>query len=175
MAVYFLGWHHADAYGQPLGEAERRRRMSERNKALVRRELEEIFNEGKLDLADELLAADYVVHDSALPEPVRGIDGFKRLRAGYQNASSDLRTTINDMIAEDDKVVTRWTTRGTHDKGEMLGVPPTGKQVEVTGITLNRISEGKIAEDWTVWDSLGLLRQLGAVSVPGHSEDLDPG
>jgi steroid delta-isomerase-like uncharacterized protein len=149
--------------------------MSEENKALVRRELEEIFNEGKLDLADELLSPDYVVHDSALPEPVRGIEGFKQLRASYHSASSDIRTTINDMIAQDDKVVTRWTTRGTHDKGEMLGVPPTGKQIEVTGITVNRVSEGKIAEDWTVWDSLGLLRQLGAVPVPGRSEDLNPG
>jgi steroid delta-isomerase-like uncharacterized protein len=148
--------------------------MSEENKALVRRELEEIFNEGKLDLADDLLASDYVVHDSALPEPVRGIEGFKQLRASYHNASSDIRTTIDDMIAQDDKVVTRWTTRGTHDKGEMLGVPPTGKQIEVTGITVNRISEDKIAEDWTVWDSLGLLRQLGAVPVPGRSEDLNP-
>jgi steroid delta-isomerase-like uncharacterized protein len=149
--------------------------MSEENRALVRRELEEIFNEGKLDLADELLSPDYVVHDSALPEPVRGIEGFKQLRAAYHSASSDIRTTIDDMIAEDDKVVTRWTTRGTHDKGEMLGVPPTGKHIEVTGITVNRISEGKIAEDWTVWDSLGLLRQLGAVPVPEHSEDLSPG
>lgn len=143
--------------------------MSEENKALVRRELEEIFNEGRLDLADELLAADYVVHDSALSEPVRGIEGFKRLRAGYHDASSDVRTTIDDMITEDDKVVTRWTTRGTHDKGEMLGVPPTGKRIEVTGITVNRISGGKIAEDWTVWDSLGLLRQLGAVPAVSHS------
>ncbi len=149
--------------------------MSEENRALVRRELEEIFNEGKLDLADELLSPDYVVHDSALPEPVRGIEGFKRLRARYHSASSDIRTTIDDMIAEDDKVVTRWTTRGTHDNGEMLGVPPTGKQIEVTGITVNRISEGKIAEDWTVWDSLDLLRQLGAVPVSGRSEDLSPG
>ena len=72
-------------------------------------------------------------------------------------------------------MATRWTTRGTHDKGEMLGVSPTSKQIEVTGITVNRISEGKIAEDWTVWDSLGLLRQLGAVDVPGRSEDLSPG
>jgi steroid delta-isomerase-like uncharacterized protein len=103
---------------------------------------------------------------------VRGIEGFKQLRAGYHSASSDVHPTINDMIAEDDKVVTRWTTRGTHDKGEMLGVPPTGKQIEVTGITVNSISEGKIAADWTVWDSLGLLRQLGAVPVPGRSEDL---
>ena len=148
----------------------------EKNKALVRRELEEIFNEGKLKLADELLASDYIVHDCALPEPVRGIEGFKRLRASYHDASSDIRTTINDMIAEDDKVVTRWTTRATHDKGEMMGVPPTGKQIEITRITVNLISGGKIAEDWTVWDSLGLLRQLGAVPTPGgYSEEGNPG
>ncbi|MDQ3911127.1 MAG: ester cyclase [Actinomycetota bacterium] len=144
--------------------------MSEENKALVRRELEEIFNEGKLELADELLAPDYTVHDSALAEPVHGIAGFKRLRASYHDASSDVRTTIDDMVAEGDRVVTRWTTRSTHDKGEMMGVPPTGKRIEVTGITLNRISGGKIAEDWTVWDSLGLLRQLGAVPDPGQQE-----
>jgi steroid delta-isomerase-like uncharacterized protein len=149
--------------------------MSEENKALVRRELEEIFNEGKLELADELLASDYTVHDSALAEPVHGIAGFKRLRASYHDASSDVRTTIDDMIAEGDKVVTRWTTRGTHDRGEMMGVPPTGRRIEVTGITVNRISEGKIAEDWTVWDSLGLLQQLGAAPLPGRSEDLSHG
>src|SRR5829696_3983863 len=137
--------------------------MSEENKTLVRRELKEIFNEGKLDLADELLTSDYIVYDSALPEPVHGIEGFKRLRASYHDACSEVHTTIDDMIAEDDKVVTRWTTRGTHDKGQMMGVPPTGKQIEVTGITVNRISGGRIAEDWTVWDSLGLLRQLGAI------------
>jgi steroid delta-isomerase-like uncharacterized protein len=144
--------------------------MSEENKALVRRELEEIFNEGKLELADELLASDYTVHDSALTEPVHGIAGFRQLRASYHDASSDVRTTIEDMIAEGDRVVTRWTTRGTHDRGEMMGVPPTGKRIEVTGITVNRISGGKIAEDWTVWDSLGLLRQLGVVPAPGQSE-----
>src|SRR5919108_3950426 len=144
--------------------------MPEENKALVRRELEEIFNEGKLELADELLAPDYTVHDSALGEPVHGIAGFKRLRASYHDASSDVRTTIDDMIAEDDKVVTRWTTRGTHDRGELMDVPPTGRRIEVTGITVNRISEGKIAEDWTVWDSLGLLRQLGAVPDPRQQE-----
>ena len=150
--------------------------MSEENRALVRRELEEIFNEGKLDLADELLSPDYVVHDSALPEPVRGIEDFKQLRAGYHSASSDIRTTIDDMIAEDDKVVTRWTTRGTHDKGEMLGVPPTGKQIEVTGITVNRISEGKTAEDWQYgirWASCGswapfLCRDVQRISAPAN-------
>ena len=142
--------------------------MSEDNKALVRRELVEIFNEGKLELADELLASDYTVHDSALAEPIHGTAGFKRLRASYHDASSDVHTTIEDMIAEGDKVVTRWTTRGTHDRGEMMGVPPTGKRIEVTGITINRVSGGKIAEDWTVWDSLGLLRQLGAAPDPGQ-------
>jgi len=76
--------------------------MSEENRALVRRELEEIFNEDKLDLADELLASDYAVHDSALLEPVHGVEGFKQLRAGYHSASSDIRTTIDHMIAEDD-------------------------------------------------------------------------
>ena len=81
--------------------------MSDENRALVRRELEEVFDEDKLELADELLASDHTVHDSAVAEPVRGIARFKRLRTSYHDASSDVRTTIDDMIADGDKVVTR--------------------------------------------------------------------
>jgi predicted SnoaL-like aldol condensation-catalyzing enzyme len=93
------------------GQSDERRRMSEENRALVRRELEEVFDDGKLELADELLASDYTVHDSAVAEPVRGIAGFKRLRTSYHDASSDVRTTIDDMIADGDKVVTRRSGR----------------------------------------------------------------
>jgi predicted SnoaL-like aldol condensation-catalyzing enzyme len=93
------------------GQSDERRRMSEENRALVRREQEEVFDEGRLELADEPLASDYTVHDSAVAEPVRGIAGFERLRTSYYDASSDARATIDDMIADGDKVVTRRSGR----------------------------------------------------------------
>ena len=148
---------------------------TEENKKVSWRLQEEVFGQGKLELVDELLAPDYVSHAPGDPELSRGPEDIKQIVRAYHSAFPDINFAVEKQVAEGDMVVTRWTTRGTHDKGEMLGLPPTGKQIEVTGITVNRISEGKIAEDWTVWDSLGLLRQLGAVPVSGRSEDLSPG
>jgi steroid delta-isomerase-like uncharacterized protein len=136
--------------------------MTETNKAISRRVVEEIFNEGKLEVADELIAADFVGYDPALPEPMRGPAGVKQQAEGYRAAFSDMRLTLEEEIAEGDRVVTRWTARGTHD-GELFGIPATGKQVTVSGITIDRIVDGRIAETWTNWDTLGLLQQLGAV------------
>jgi steroid delta-isomerase-like uncharacterized protein len=134
-------------------------------KAVVRRELEELYGAGSLDTADEIIAADYVGRDPAIPEPIRGPAGVKESVTGYRTAFPDLRMAIEAQIAEKDLVVTRWTATGTH-QGELFGIAPTGKQATVTGISIDRISGGKIAESWTNWDTLGLLQQLGAVPAP---------
>lgn len=131
-------------------------------KAIVRRSLEEIFSAGKLEVADEIYAADFIAHDPALPEPVRGPAGIKEVVAGYRAAFPDLRVKADDQISEGQIVVTRWTAVGTH-KGELFGIAATGKQATVTGISIERIAGGKIAEEWVNWDALGLLQQLGAV------------
>jgi steroid delta-isomerase-like uncharacterized protein len=142
--------------------------MSEENKALARRFLEEAFNEGNLGVVDEIVASDYVLHDPALPEEIRGPEGVKGFVQMYRSAYPDTDITVEEQIAEGDDVVTRWTGRGTH-QGELLGVPPSGNRVEVAGITIDRISGGKFAESWTIYDALGMLQQIGAIPPPGQS------
>jgi steroid delta-isomerase-like uncharacterized protein len=139
-----------------------RRSMLEENKAISRRVIEEIFNRGRLEAADELVATDFVGHDPALPQPLRGPDGLRAQAEGYRSAFPDMRLTIEDEIAEGDRVVTRWTARGTHD-GELFGISATGKQATVSGITIDRIAGGRIVETWNNWDTFGLLQQLGAI------------
>lgn len=136
--------------------------MIEANKEVSRRVVEEIFNHGKLEVADELIAPNFVGYDPALPEPLRGPEGLKQQAEGYRSAFSDMRLTIDDIVAEDDRVVTRWTARGTHD-GELFGMAATGKEATVTGITIDRIADGQVVESWNAWDALGLMQQLGAV------------
>jgi steroid delta-isomerase-like uncharacterized protein len=139
-----------------------RRTMHESNKAISRRVVEEVFNKGRLEAADELVTRDFVGHDPALPEPMRGPDGLRAQAEGYRSAFPDMRITIEDEIAEGDRVVTRWIARGTHE-GELFGIPATGKQATVTGITIDRIIDGHIVETWNNWDTFGLLQQLGAI------------
>ncbi len=134
----------------------------EANKTASRRIIEEIFGAGKFDLADELLRRDAVGHDPALPEPVQGPEGLKESARGYREAFPDLKATVEQVVAEGDLVATRWTCRGTQ-KGELFGIAPTGKQVTVTGITIDKYVDGKLAESWSNWDTLGLMQQLGAV------------
>jgi steroid delta-isomerase-like uncharacterized protein len=125
-----------------------------------------IFNQGgNLDAAEEIYAPDYVGHEPTFGD-IHGVEGAKQFAADYRQAFLDLQTTIEDMVAEGDKVVTRFRTRGTH-QGEIedLG-PPTGNQFEVTGITLEQFSEGKIVEDWTNFDALGPMQQLGLMDQP---------
>jgi len=136
--------------------------MNEDNKAIARRVIEELFNEGRLELADELIAAGMISHDPALPESLRGPDGVREAVAGYRGGFPDLIIRIDDQCAEDDLVCTRWTAVGTNT-GDFWGMPATGKQATVTGITIDRIIAGRIAESWTNWDALGLMQQLGVV------------
>jgi steroid delta-isomerase-like uncharacterized protein len=134
---------------------------AQQNKEIVRRLLEEPWT-GNLGIIDELVDRNYVGYDPSIPEPLRGPEGVKEFVSNYRAAYSDARITVDDQTGEGDKVATRWTGRGTHD-GELLGIAPTGKQVTVSGITLSRLKEGKVVEEWTTWDTLGMLQQLGAV------------
>lgn len=138
---------------------------TEENKALVRRFFEEGWNAGNLDEFDEIDVPDYVLHDPSVHEEVRGVEGIKRFASMYLRAFPDLHFTVEDQIAEGDKVVTRWTSSATH-RGELMGIPPTGNRTGVSGITISRISEGRLVEDWNIWDTLGLMRQLDVIPEP---------
>jgi len=135
--------------------------MSEENKALARR-WADIMTQGNLDLVDEIYAPDYVGHDSTSPEDIRGVEGIREFFSMYLGAFPDDEVTIEDQLAEGDMVATRWTGRGTH-QGELMGVPPSGNRVEVTGILISRIEGGKVAEEWHQYDALGLMQAIGAV------------
>jgi steroid delta-isomerase-like uncharacterized protein len=141
--------------------------MSEENKALVRRFVEEAFNKGNLDVADEVYTSTFISHDPATPEEQGSPESVKQFVSTYLNAFPDGHTTVEDSIAEGDKVAYRWTFRGTH-QSELIGIPPTGKEVEITGITINRLSGGKIEEQWNNFDQLGMLQQLGVAPVSGQ-------
>ena len=143
--------------------------MSEENKTLVRREVEEVFSKGNLDAAEEIYAPGYVSHEPTSPEDIRGVDGARQFAAEFREAFPDLQVTVEDQFAEWDRVATRFTARGTH-QGELEGIAPTGNRVEVTGLVISRITGGKIAEDWTHYDALGLMQQIGAIPSPAHAE-----
>jgi len=146
---------------------------TEENKAVSRRVAEEIFNGGNLDLADELYAPDYVLHDPALPEDLHGPEGLKQYVGITMGGFPDARVTIEDQIAEGDKVVDRWTAIGTH-MGDFMGIPPTGMRFEVSGITISRFAGSKIAEDWYQGDDLGMMQQLGVIPSGDVSEEAGP-
>ena len=138
--------------------------MSEDLKAIARREVE-MFSSGDLSIADEIYSEDYVGHDPTKPEPIRGVEGAKEEAAGYRAAFPDLQITIEHQVAEGEYVVTRWSARGTHE-GDLEGLAPTGRSATTSGISITRIVDGKIAEDHTEWNALGLMTQLGAVPTP---------
>ncbi len=136
--------------------------MSENNKAIVRRLLEEFWNKGNLSLADELFAPNYEHHDASTPDFGRGPESEKKRATLYRTAFPDVQLTIEDIIAEGETVMTRWSCRGTH-KGDLRGIAPTGKQINISGVTIARLANGKFAEGWVNWDALGLMQQLGVV------------
>lgn len=138
----------------------------EENKALVRRHVEEAWNKGNLSVLDEIMAPNLVNHN-APPGITPDREGFKQIISMHRKAFSDLHVTVEDMVAEGDKVVNRWTVSGTH-KGEYMGIAPTGKQVTLTGISIHRIEGGKIVEQWHEVDMLGLMQQLGVVPPPAQ-------
>lgn len=142
---------------------------AEENKALVLRDLEEIWSQGKLEVIDEIFAADFVGHTPGSPD-IHGPEDDKQYVTIYRTAFPDMQLTIEDMIAEGDKVAVRWTFTGTH-KGELMGIPPTGVQVTMTGISIGRFAGGKFVEGWDYGDALGLMQQLGAVPPLGEIDN----
>jgi steroid delta-isomerase-like uncharacterized protein len=138
---------------------------TEENKALVRREYEDGVNQKDFAIRDEVLAGNYIAHFPGLP-PLHGIEAFKQFTSSFFAAFPGLQTTIEDLIAEGDKVAIRQIWRGTHN-GTFLGIPPTGKQVTFTSTEFYRVAGGELAEEWVELDMLGLLQQLGAIPPIG--------
>ena len=134
----------------------------EESETVVRRFLEEIFSGGNLELVDELFAPDYALHDPSVPGEVRGPEGMRQYVSMYRAAYPDTDFTIEDQISEGGEVATRWVAQGTHE-GELMGIPPTGERVTITGIEVDRVSGGKIEETWVSYDALGMMQQLGVV------------
>jgi len=142
--------------------------MSEQNKTVVRRLFDELWNKGNLQVADELIAPTYQHHDASTPDLGKGPEGEKKRVNLYRTAFHDFRLNLEDLLADGETVVARWSCRGVH-KGELNGIAPTGKQFAITGVTIARFSSGKIVEGFVNWDALGLMRQLGVVPEPTKS------
>jgi predicted ester cyclase len=136
---------------------------SEDNKAAVRACFENA-SQGNFDALHDIVTPDYVVH----PEEVRGADGLAEMVQAYRSALSGLRVTIDQQFTDGDYVATRYTISGTHD-GDLMGTPPTGKDVAFTGITISRCEGGRIAEEWEIADVVGLLGQVGALPAMASS------
>lgn len=139
---------------------------AEHNKELVRRDVEEVWNEGNLELIDDLYADTFVHHDPSYPGEIRGPAAQKEFVKTYITAfPGDPALTIEELFAEGDMVTLRWTGRGTHE-GPFMGIEPTQESIEVAGITIARITDGTIEEMWSNYDALGLLGQIGGVASP---------
>jgi predicted ester cyclase len=131
----------------------------EQNKEIVRR-YREAHNSNQLDRLDEIVAADLIAHN-LLPNVPRGLEGGKMAHTGVIASCPDLQTTTEDLFAEDDKVVERWSMSMTHTGEPFFGAPASGRRAQVTGTSIYRLSDGKIVEHWANMDFLGVLQQLG--------------
>lgn len=135
------------------------------NKALVQRFIDEVVNDHRYELIDDLFTHDYLRHDPASPETERGpapwAESLKELHAAFP----DGQVHVGELVAEDDLVAFEGTMTGTH-RGTFRGVEPTEAAVEVQGNAMHRVRDGRIAETWATWDFLGILQQLGAVESP---------
>ena len=140
---------------------------TEQNKATARRWFLDIITQGKLAVADEIFAANHIFHDPHAPPGgwSNGPQGPKMVASVFGGGFSGWNITIEDQIAEGEKVATRWTASATNT-GPVMGMPPTGKAIRVTGVNVTRFAEGKIAESWSNFDMLSLLQQLGAIPTP---------
>jgi steroid delta-isomerase-like uncharacterized protein len=134
----------------------------EENKAVVGRYIEEFWNQGKASVAAEIISSDYTRHDPSTPWVSGDREGVQQLMIALRSAFPDLHFTIEDQIVAEDTVVVRWRATGQH-QGELLGIPATGKPITVTAISIYRLAGGKLSQEWTNWDSLGMMQQLGVV------------
>jgi steroid delta-isomerase-like uncharacterized protein len=139
--------------------------MSEKQERVVRRLVDEVWNQGKLDTIGQLVTNDYVSHDAGTP--IRGIDENRAFITKFRSAFPDCHLQIDEIVAAGTTVVTRWTYSGTH-RGQLDGIAPTGRTVKGTGLTLHRFTaDDRIEEAFNNWDALGMMQQLGAVTLPG--------
>jgi steroid delta-isomerase-like uncharacterized protein len=143
--------------------------MTSENKAVVRRLYEEVWNKRRVELVDELMSPSHAMHNNHVPDSCIGPEAYKREVARFMTGFPDLHFTVEDMLAENDKVAVGWTISGTH-KGEFRGISPTGRKVSVEGITINHIADGKIMDSYISVDYLGLMQQLGVAPAFGPSK-----
>jgi steroid delta-isomerase-like uncharacterized protein len=136
--------------------------MSERNKGLIKRWFEEVWNQGRGEVIDELLADDVVIHGlvDGAGNPVRGVEGFRDFHTQFRGAFPDLNVAVEDTIAEGDLVVARCSVSGQH-RGDHLGFNATNAPVQFEGVAITRIANGKIVEAWNHFDFLEMNKQLG--------------
>ena len=141
---------------------------TEQNKATARRWFFDIITQGQLAVADEIFAANHILHDPHAPPAgwPNGPQGMKMIANVFGGGFSGWDITLDDQIAEGDRVATRWIASATNT-GSVMGMPSTGKPVRVTGVNVARFAEGKIVESWSNFDMLTLLQQLGAIPTPG--------
>ncbi len=142
---------------------------TDESRAIAHRFFEECCNGRNLEIADELFATEHRYHDPSSPSIGSGPEGMKQLLSTYLRAFFDIHWDVDDMFVAEGggKVVTRWTGHGTHT-ADLEGIPPTGKRATVQGIWIHRIAGNKIVESWNIWDTLGMLQQLGIIpSRPG--------
>lgn len=133
---------------------------------LIRRAVDEVWNQGDLTAVDRFVASDFIRHSLTIDDPpVDGREGVKQFYRMLRAAFPDMHFTIDDLIAEGDRVVLRWSATGTH-QGPFEGYAPTGKELRVTGIDINRVANGKLVECWTAVDDLGMTQQLGGIPSP---------
>jgi predicted ester cyclase len=141
--------------------------MSTDNKTLVRNAIEEIYNDGNLNLADEIAATNFVPHDATLNTGT-GPTGLKNHANTLRTAFPDLHLNIEEMHADGDAITTRLTIRGTH-KGTLLNIPPTGRSINTTGTLISHVKNGKMIDSFMNWDALGVMQQIGAVQNLGQT------
>jgi len=139
---------------------------TEKNKAIVRQLIEEVINQNNLRLGEEIMAADIIEHEELPPGIPPGIEGTKIMFTMLHSAFPDFKATINDLIAEDDKVVVSMTWSGTQH-GDWMGMPPSGKPMSVNVIDIFRVADDKLVEHWGLIDSMKMMQQLGAMPAPG--------
>jgi len=142
---------------------------AQENKALARRFNEEVWGRGDEAALEELLAPSFVDHDP-LPGQTPDLEGHRQILAAFRGAFPDLNVTTEDVVAEGEKVVSRWTARGTH-RGVLMGIEPTGNEVTIEGIDVLRVAGGRIAERWSRTNDLEMMRQLGVVPPPEQPEE----
>ncbi len=145
--------------------------MSAGNKALIRRLYEEVWNQRKFEVINEIISPSHALQAPNVAGSAVGPDAYKRQVLRFLEGYPDLHWTIEDTIAEEDKVVACWTISGTQG-GEYLGIPATNKKVSVDGITIHHIANGKIMDSYSNWDALGMMQQLGVVPALGQPKSL---